>query len=82
MNILLWIVFGALAGWVASMIMNTGSSLVWDTLMGVIGAVVGGFLFSLLGMPGVTGFDLYSIVVAIVGAMVVIYIGRLIRHQT
>lgn len=82
MNILLWVVFGALVGWIASMIMNTGSNIVWDTLMGILGAVVGGFLVSMLGMPGVTGFDLYSILVAIVGAVVVIYLGRVVRHKS
>ncbi len=81
MGIILWIIFGAIAGWIASIIMktNAGQGTVWDIVMGVVGAVVGGFLMSLLGQPGVTGFDLYSFGVAVVGAVVVIYVGRMLR---
>ena len=81
MGIILWIIFGAIAGWIASIIMktNAGQGTVWDIVMGVVGAVVGGFLMSLLGQPGVTGFDLYSLGVAVVGAVVVIYVGRMLR---
>jgi len=79
MGILLWILFGALAGWIASLIMRTDSGTVTDIIMGVIGAVVGGFLMSLAGQSGVTGFNLYSLVVAVVGSVVVIYLGRMLR---
>jgi uncharacterized membrane protein YeaQ/YmgE (transglycosylase-associated protein family) len=82
MGILLWILFGALAGWLASIIMksNAGQGTLSDIIMGVIGAVVGGFIMNLLGQSGVTGFNLYSIAVAVLGAIVVIYIGRMIRR--
>jgi uncharacterized membrane protein YeaQ/YmgE (transglycosylase-associated protein family) len=78
MNILLWIVFGAIAGWLASVIMKTDAQqgLLGDILLGIIGAVVGGFVVNLLGEPGVTGFNLYSIVVSIIGAVLVIFAGR------
>lgn len=82
MDLLLWIILGAVSGWIASMIMNTGGGTVWDILMGILGAVVGGFLMNLLGQPGVTGFNLYSILVAVIGASVVIYVSRAIRRSS
>jgi len=80
MNIILWIVFGGLVGWVASVIMKTDSNqgTVKDIIMGIIGAIVGGFLMGLFGQSGVNGFNLYSFIVAIIGAIVVIYFGRMI----
>jgi uncharacterized membrane protein YeaQ/YmgE (transglycosylase-associated protein family) len=79
MGIILWIIFGALAGFIASMIMKTNSSTITDIVMGVVGAMVGGFLMNLFGQSGVTGFNFYSLFVAVIGATVVIYLGRLIR---
>lgn len=78
MGIILWIIFGALAGWAASVIMKTDykQGTLMDIVMGVIGAVVGGFLMGLVGEPGVTGFNLYSLVVAVLGAVVLISLGR------
>jgi len=63
------------------MFMNTdsGQGAIGNIVMGIIGAIVAGFLMPLLGMPGVTGFNLYSVAVAVGGAMVVIAIGRMIR---
>lgn len=81
MGIILWIVFGAIAGWIASVIMKTGQGAIMDIVMGIIGAVVGGFLMGLVGQSGVTGFNLYSLAVAVVGAVVVIYIGRMLRNR-
>lgn len=83
MNILLWIIFGALAGWIASVIMKTDANqgTISDIVMGVVGAVVGGFLMSLIGQTGVTGFNLYSLAVAVIGAVVVIYVGRALRNR-
>ncbi|OGH14634.1 MAG: hypothetical protein A3E68_00260 [Candidatus Levybacteria bacterium RIFCSPHIGHO2_12_FULL_39_39] len=78
MSILLWIIFGALAGWLASVIMktNTQQGLLMDIVLGIVGAVVGGFVMSIFGQPGVTGFNIYSIIVAVVGAVILIGIGR------
>jgi uncharacterized membrane protein YeaQ/YmgE (transglycosylase-associated protein family) len=83
MGILLWIVFGAIAGWVASMFMNTdgNQSTVTDIILGVVGSIVGGFIMNLMGQSGVTGFNLYSFVVAVLGAVVVIYLGRMLRNR-
>lgn len=69
MNIILWVVFGALAGWIASKIMGDGSrSLLFNIIVGIIGAGVGGFVASLLGLGTVSGFNLYSLLIAIGGA--------------
>jgi uncharacterized membrane protein YeaQ/YmgE (transglycosylase-associated protein family) len=83
MGILLWILFGALAGWIASVLMKTNYSqgTVMDIVLGIVGAVVGGFLMGMVGQPGVTGFNLYSMVVAVIGAVVVIYLGRVLRRR-
>ena len=80
MNLLVFLLFGALAGWIASLIMGTNSKqgLLGDVLLGIVGSFLGGYLFSLFGQPGVAGFDIYSILVAVVGSVVVIYIGRLL----
>lgn len=82
MEIIIWIVLGGIAGWIASIIMRTDQQqgIGMDILMGVIGAVVGGFLVGLFGQPGVTGLNLYSVLIAVLGAVVVIYIGRLFRR--
>ncbi len=81
MPFLTWIVLGLVAGWVASLIMKTDGSqgLLKNILMGVLGAVVGGWLLGFLGMEGVTGLDLYSIGVAVLGAAVLIWVGRLLK---
>ncbi len=79
MGIIVWIILGGIAGWVASLIARQNSSLVWDIVLGVVGALVGGFIMSLFGQPGVSGLNLYSLVVAVIGAVIVIYIGRLLR---
>jgi len=84
MNILLWIVFGAIVGWVASMIVKTDAEqgFFGDVILGIVGAVVGGLIMNVLGQPGVTGFDLYSIMVALVGAVVVVFAGRALMRRS
>ncbi|MCJ2079716.1 GlsB/YeaQ/YmgE family stress response membrane protein [Methylobacterium sp. J-090] len=75
MSLLAWIVLGLIAGFIGSKIVNnTGQGLVVDILLGIVGAVVGGFLFNQFGQPGVSGLNLYSILVAIVGAVVVLWL--------
>ncbi len=80
MGILLWIIFGAIAGFIASHIMGSGSGLLWDIVLGIVGALLGGFIMNAFGQAGVTGFNLYSLIVAIIGAIIVIWIGRLFRR--
>lgn len=79
MSILVWIIFGAIAGWIASAIMGSSGGLVWDIILGIIGAGLGGVVMGLLGQQGVTGFNLYSIVVAVIGAIILIAISRAFR---
>lgn len=81
MNFLVWIIFGGIAGWLASMFMKSDANqgLVMDVIMGIIGAVVGGFILEFFGKSGVTGFNFYSMAVAVIGACIVIYIGRRLR---
>lgn len=80
MGLLLWIVFGALVGWVASMVMGGKGGLMWDIVVGIVGAVVGGFVMSLLGEGGVGGFTLYSFLVALLGACIFIAILRAVQR--
>ncbi|MFZ2226816.1 MAG: GlsB/YeaQ/YmgE family stress response membrane protein [Candidatus Moraniibacteriota bacterium] len=79
MGIILWIVFGAIVGAAASMLMGSGDSLVMDIIIGIVGAVLGGWLMSFFGKSGVTGFNLYSFLVALLGAVVLIAIVRALR---
>jgi uncharacterized membrane protein YeaQ/YmgE (transglycosylase-associated protein family) len=73
MSILAWLILGLIAGFIASKIVNrSGEGLVLDIVLGIVGAFVGGFLFSLIGAAPVTGFNIYSIVVAVIGAIVVL----------
>lgn len=81
MEIILWIVFGALVGWVASLVMNTQGGLVWDIVVGIIGAVIGGWVMSITGERAVSGFNLYSFLVALLGACMLIILVRAIRRQ-
>lgn len=82
MGILLWIVFGALVGWVASMVMGSGGGLLWDIVVGIIGAVIGGFVMSFFGQGDVSGFNLYSFLVALLGACILIALVRAVRRPT
>lgn len=82
MSILAWIVLGLIAGFVASKIINKrGEGLLLDIILGVIGAVVGGWLFHAFGAAGVTGLNLYSLLVAVVGAVVVLVIYHALRGK-
>ncbi len=82
-NIITWIVVGGLAGWVASMITKTDASqgIIGNIVAGVIGAFVGGFLVGLIGGEGFTGFNLWSFLVALVGAVVVLFIWKAITGK-
>ena len=81
MSIIGWLVLGLIAGFIASRIVNKGGAgVILDIVLGIVGAFVGGFLFSLFGHAGVTGFNLYSMLVAIVGAVVVLLVYHAIRR--
>ncbi len=74
MSILLWVVFGAIVGWLASLIMKTRGGLLMDIIVGIVGAVIGGFVMSMMGGAGVYGFNLYSFIVALVGSVILLAI--------
>jgi len=71
MSIIGWIILGLIAGFIGSKIVNkTGEGFFLDIVLGIVGAIVGGFIFTAVGATGVTGFNLYSMFVAVVGAIV------------
>jgi uncharacterized membrane protein YeaQ/YmgE (transglycosylase-associated protein family) len=76
MNFIVWIIFGALAGWIASMVMGKNQQMgaIANIIVGIIGAFLGGWLMSFFGGQGVTGFNLPSLIVAIVGAVVLLFV--------
>jgi uncharacterized membrane protein YeaQ/YmgE (transglycosylase-associated protein family) len=75
MSIIAWIVLGLIAGFIASKIfVGSGQGVLMDIVIGIVGAVFGGWLFERLGATGVTGFNLYSMFVAVVGAVVLLWL--------
>ena len=83
MSILAWIVLGLIAGFIASKLVNkTGEGMLMDIILGIVGAVVGGWLFHTFGMPGVTGLNIYSILVAVIGAAVFLIIYHALTRRT
>ena len=73
MSIIAWVVLGLISGFVASKIVNkSGEGLLLDIVLGIVGAVAGGFLFRLVGSTGVTGLNFWSIFVAVIGAVVIL----------
>ncbi len=79
MGILLWIIFGAIVGWVASLLMGTNEGLLLNIVLGIVGAVIGGWIMSFLGQTGITGFNLYSMMVAVLGSVILIAIVKALR---
>jgi len=79
MGWLAWLIVGALSGWLASMVMHTNAQqgMLLDIVVGIVGAFIGGILFSLIGAPGVTGFNIWSVFVSFVGAVVLLGLLRL-----
>ncbi len=78
---LYWLLIGLIAGFIASKIVNkTGEGLVIDLLLGLVGGLVGGWLFSAFGMSGVTGFNIWSLFVAVVGAVVFLVVYHALRR--
>lgn len=81
MSFLAWIVMGLIAGVIATMIMPARTNWVIDIILGIVGASLGGFLFNMFGAAGVTGFNFYSLLVAVVGAVVLLSLIRLVQGQ-
>lgn len=78
MDFILMIILGGAAGAIASFVMKSSNGILMDVILGVVGALIGGFLANLLGFAGVTGFNIYSLVVSVVGAVVLIAVGRML----
>jgi uncharacterized membrane protein YeaQ/YmgE (transglycosylase-associated protein family) len=75
MGVISWIILGLIAGWIGSKIVNkTGSGMYMDIALGVIGAVVGGIIAGLLGFNGITGFNIWSLVIAVIGSVIVLWV--------
>jgi uncharacterized membrane protein YeaQ/YmgE (transglycosylase-associated protein family) len=84
MSILSWVLLGLIAGFIGSKLVNSQGQGLWlDIVLGIVGAIVGGFLFSFFGAEGITGFNIYSMIVAIVGSVVVLWIYHALvgRHR-
>lgn len=82
MGIILWIVFGGLAGWIASLIMNTDGQqgIIMNIIVGIIGAIIGGYAMQFVGFGGLSGFNLYSFFIAVIGAVILLFIVKLVRN--
>lgn len=83
MNIITWIILGALAGWIASIVMGRNKKMgaIANIVTGIIGAFVGGQIMDFFGAKGVTGFNLPSLGVAVLGAVVLLYVLGMIRGK-
>jgi uncharacterized membrane protein YeaQ/YmgE (transglycosylase-associated protein family) len=82
MSIVAWIILGLIAGFISSKIVNkTGEGIFIDILLGIVGAVVGGFLFKAVGASGVSGLNVYSLVVAVVGSVVFLLVYHFVRRM-
>jgi uncharacterized membrane protein YeaQ/YmgE (transglycosylase-associated protein family) len=81
MSIFAWIILGLVAGFIGSKIVNkTGEGLILDIILGIVGAIAGGWLFNMFGAAGVSGLNLYSLLVAVVGAVVVLVLYHAVRR--
>ena len=82
MSFIVWIVLGLIAGFIGSKLVNhTGEGLIRDVLLGVVGAFIGGYLFNLFGASGVTGLNIYSLLVAVVGAVVFLVVYHIVFRR-
>ena len=84
MNIIIWIIFGALAGWVASMIAKTNAQqgIIANIVVGVVGAFIGGYLMQVIGKTGVDGFNIKSFIVAVVGSVILLVVYKLVSGRS
>ncbi|NLE19609.1 MAG: GlsB/YeaQ/YmgE family stress response membrane protein [Clostridiales bacterium] len=80
LNLVIWVLFGALAGWIAAKVMGGENTLLTNIILGIVGAIVGGFVAGALGIKYDAGFSIESLLVAVVGAIIVILIVRLLRR--
>ena len=82
MSIIAWIILGAIGGFIGSKIVNSaGEGLLLDIVLGIVGAVVGGFVFNSFGAQGVTGLNVYSLIVAVIGSVIVLWLYHFITGK-
>lgn len=83
MDLLLYVVFGGLVGWIASMIMGTDAQqgILGNIVVGIVGAFLGGFIMNSLGQSGVSGFNFYSFIVALLGSVLLLWLYRMFTHR-
>ncbi len=83
LNIIGWIILGALAGWIASIIMGTNEEQggIANIIVGIVGALLGGIISNALGGPGISGFNLSSLIVAILGSVLLLFVVNLFRRR-
>ena len=79
-SLLAWVLVGAIVGWLASKVIRSGFWLIFDTIVGMAGAVAGGFLFNVFGRSGDTGFNLWSLFAAFIGAVVLLLLTRAVKR--
>ena len=83
MSIIAWLILGLVAGFIGSKVVNsTGQGIVIDIVLGIVGAFVGGYLFSLFGAAPITGFNIYSVLVAVVGAVLVLFVYHAVFNRS
>lgn len=82
MGYLAWLILGALSGWIASMVMGKDSEMgaFANIIVGIVGAFIGGFIFNLIGASGVTGFNIWSVIVSVIGACILLYVVNKIKR--
>ncbi|MDX1616243.1 MAG: GlsB/YeaQ/YmgE family stress response membrane protein [Candidatus Promineifilaceae bacterium] len=80
LNLILWIILGGLAGWIAARLMSRHLGLVGSVVVGVVGALLGGLVFNQLGLPGTSGFSLWSLLVAVIGSVLLLAIINVLRR--
>ena len=83
-TLLLWLLFGALAGWIAGIIMKSRNTLLWNIILGIIGSFIGGYIATLLGFGSLGGsfsFDIVNIIIAVAGACLVILLARILYFR-
>jgi uncharacterized membrane protein YeaQ/YmgE (transglycosylase-associated protein family) len=81
MGLIAWLIVGGLAGWLANMVIPSGLGLISTIIAGIVGGFIGGFLFHAIGEPGMTGFSIWSVFVAFIGAVVLLYVIRLLNGR-
>jgi uncharacterized membrane protein YeaQ/YmgE (transglycosylase-associated protein family) len=82
MGIIAWIVLGGVAGWLTALIMGNRQGIIGDIIVGIVGAMIGGWVATFFGGTGITGFNLWSLLIAVLGGVILTWIVRFFRRDT